>query len=47
MKKIKINEIDIFFTKRKKQKNICLKINQKGDIILSAPYFCTQSKALV
>ena len=46
MKKIKINEIDIFFTKRKKQKNICLKINQKGDIILSAPYFCTQSKAL-
>ena len=46
MKKIKINEIDIFFTKRKKQKNICLKINQRGDIILSAPYFCTQSIAL-
>ena len=46
MKKIKINEIDIFFTKRKKQKNICLKINPKGDIILSAPYFCNQSTAL-
>lgn len=46
MKKIKINGIDIIFTKRKKQKNICLKINSKGEVILSAPFFCSESKAI-
>ena len=46
MKKIKINEIDILFTQRKKQKNIRLYIQKDGMIALSAPSYCSEKKAV-
>ncbi len=46
MKKIHIEEFEIIFLKRVNQKSIRLRINKQHQVILSAPFFCTQSKAL-
>jgi predicted metal-dependent hydrolase len=46
MKKIKINEIDINFIKRKEQKNIRLFLDKNGEVSLSMPFFCSEKKAI-
>lgn len=45
MKKILLNNVVILFTKRKGQKNIRLTKNGAGEIVLSAPFFCSEKKA--
>lgn len=45
MKKITLDNFELTFIKRKKQKNIRLSINNKNQIILSAPLFCTDKTA--
>ena len=46
MKKIKILDTYLNFIKRHGQKNIRLFINKNNQIILSAPFFCSEKKAL-
>lgn len=46
MKKIKINEISLYFLKKKKQKTIRLSINKKGEPILSTPFLYPEKKAI-
>ena len=46
MKKIKIGDIYVEFIKRQNQKTIRLTLNKNNQIILSAPYFCTEKKAV-
>lgn len=47
MKKIKIRDIEIFFTKRHRQKNIRLSVQNRNKIILSAPFLCSEKKAVL
>lgn len=46
MKKIRIKEFEIQFLKRIGQKTIRLHFDRHGRIFLSAPFFCTEKKAL-
>ena len=46
MKKIKIGDTYIEFIKRQNQKTIRLTLNKNNQIVLSAPYFCSEKKAI-
>lgn len=46
MKKIKIQDFEVNFLKKTSQKTIRLRINSKGEVILSAPFFCSEKKAV-
>ncbi len=46
MKKIKIGPYFAFFTKKAGTKSIRLRFDKKGDLILSAPWYCRESQAV-
>ncbi len=45
MKKIKIGPYFAFFVKKASTKNIRLRMDKNGNLVLSAPWYCSESKA--
>ena len=46
MEKIKIGDYFLFFEKKRKTKNIRLRLNPSGNIILTCPWYCRKAKAI-
>ncbi len=46
MKKFQIHHYTVFFTKKARAKNIRLRIDPAGNLLLTAPIFCRESQAL-
>ncbi len=46
MKKITKDGLELFFKKDLRTKSIRLRLNKQGEVILTAPYFCSEKKAL-
>ncbi len=46
MKKIIKGDLELFFKKDLRTKSIRLRLNKQGEVILTAPYFCSEKKAL-
>ncbi len=46
MKKITKDDLELYFTKDRRAKSIRLRLNKKGEVVLTAPFFCSERKAL-
>lgn len=46
MKKINLDSFQIFFSKKAGAKSIRLRLDRKGNVILTAPFFCSEKRAL-